>query len=196
MELVIPLPDGHRWLDRVKERYLADPSYEVVLEHRGLVDEKDVLRMVALAEGHSRERMDPGPVTKRLLNVLVEAMDNLNRHGMKILGDATFALLVRGPEGYRLATGNAVPCAVGAVLSERVSILNMMGPEDLKAHHLKLLSGRAWTAKGGAGLGLLTLARKCASPLTMACDRLGPFTSYFTLEMHVGEQGEGTLGAA
>lgn len=196
MELAIPLPDGHRWLDRVKARYLTDPACEVIMEHRGIVDEADVVRLVALAEDHSRSHKDPGAVTKRLLNVLLEAIDNLNRHGMRIMSDATFALLVRDATGYRLATGNAVPCAVGAVLAERVSILNMMGPDDLKAHHLKLLSGQAWTARGGAGLGLLKLARKSATPLEMACDRLGPFTSFFTLELRIGEQGEAPLGAA
>lgn len=186
MELALPPSDGLHWLGRVKERYLTDPACQLVLEHSGAVLEADVLRLISLVESQIRSNDEPVSVKKRLVNVIVEALDNLNRHGLEPLDEATFALLVRDGQGYRLTTGNAVPHVVGALLSERVAILNMMGKEDLKEHYLKLLAGRARTARGGAGLGLLKLARKSRAPLGMACHRLGPFTTFFTLEVRVG----------
>ena len=179
---------GLRSLARIRSRYMAEPLSVLVFEHLGAVGSDDIPRMLALAEDHSQSLNDPVPVTKRLMNVLVEAVDNLNRHCSGRLGDATFALLVRDRFGYRLATGNVVPCVTGAMLSERGTILNMMGKEDLKAHYMKILTGAARSSNGGAGLGLLTLARKGQPPLVMSCDRLSPFTSYFTLEVRVGGQ--------
>ncbi|MBP8824800.1 MAG: hypothetical protein KBH07_14250 [Flavobacteriales bacterium] len=197
MEPAIPLPDmGHRWLERAKSRFLSDPATVLVLEHSGVVTGADVPVMVAKAEDHSRHMADPIPVRKRMMQVLVEAVDNLNRHGLGLLADATFALLVQDRHGYRLATGNAVPWATAMVLSKRVEILNMMAQEDLKEQYLKLLTFSGHSANGGAGLGLFTLARKGKLPLVASFDPVGPFTSYFTLEMRIGGGTADLQGAA
>ncbi len=191
MEHAIPLPEmGPRWLDKTKTRFLADPSAALILEHSGVVRPDAVSGMLEQAEVHSYANGDPVVLRKRLMHVLVEAVDNLSRHALGILGDASFALLVRDSAGYRMATGNAVPFATGMLLAHRVEILNMMAREDLKEHYMKLLAGDARSSNGGAGLGLLTLARKSAGPLLASSDTLGPFTSYFTLEMRVGREGD------
>lgn len=197
MDSLLPLFEiGHRSIGRAKSRLLSGRSPVVVFEHLGVLSGDHLPRLLAAAEDHMKAADEPTGVRKRLLYVLVEAMDNLGRHGLELMGDATFALLVRDQDGYRLATGNVVPCATGLVLSERVAVLNMMGREDLKAHYLKMLAGTGRSGKGGAGLGLLTLARKSTSPIMMSCERLGPFTSYFTLEVRVGMHDEMTQGAA
>lgn len=187
MDHAIPLPEmGHRWLDRAKSRLLGEPASVVVFEHSGVVYPDLIPDMLSAVESRSRACGDPVALRKRLVHVLVESMDNMCRHALGILGDASFALLVRDAEGYRFTTGNAVPCATATLLSQRVDILNSMGPEDLKEHYMKLLSNDARSANGGAGLGLLTLARKSIRPILTQSDRLGPFTSYFTFEMKVG----------
>lgn len=186
MEPVIPLPDlGHRWLEWTRMRFLTDPGAVLVFEHSGLVTGDHVPALMAQAEDHSRSRADPMPLRKRMLQVLVEAVDNLNRHGLGLLGEATFALLVHDRHGYRLATGNAVPCATAMVLSKRVEILNLMAREDIKEQYMKLLTHSGHSANGGAGLGLFTLARKGNLPMVASFDPMGPFTSYFTLELRI-----------
>ncbi|MBX2981970.1 MAG: DUF6272 family protein [Flavobacteriales bacterium] len=191
MTYAIPLPEmGQRWLDRTKSRFLADPTATLVMEHSGAVIPEEVPSMLELAEAQCYAHGDPVLVRKRLMHVLVEAVDNLSRHALGILNEASFALLVRDSSGYRMATGNAVPFATGMLLAHRVEILNLMAREDLKEHYMKLLAGDARSSNGGAGLGLLTLARKSAGPLVVNSDTLGPFTSYFTLEMRVGRDSD------
>lgn len=187
MDLALPMPEmGDRWLNRARSRFLADPTAELVLEHVGMLLPEAVPMMLERAEGLSHAHGDPIVLRKRLMNVLVEVVDNLSRHALGILGNASFALLVRDAAGYRMATGNAVPFATGMLLAHRVEVLNLMGKEDLKEHYMRLLASDARSSNGGAGLGLLTMARKCAAPLVVHNDTLGPFTSYFTLELRVG----------
>lgn len=191
MKYAVPLPYmGQRWLSKTKSKFLADPSAMLVLEHSGAIDPQEVPSMLELAEAHCHANGDPLLLRKRLMHVLVEAVDNLSRHALGVLNEASFALLVRDRSGYRMATGNAVPFATGMLLAHRVEILNLMAREDLKEHYMKLLAGEARSSNGGAGLGLLTLARKTAGPLVASSDTLGPFTSYFTLEMRVGREEE------
>ena len=186
MENAIPLPEiGHRWLDLTKSRFLAVTDATVVFEHQGEVAPNLISEMLTSVERHSKDLGDPITMRKRLVHVMVESMDNMHRHAMGILGEASFALLVRDRDGYRFGTGNAMPCATATLLTHRVGILNEMDPLDLKDHYMKLLSNEARSANGGAGLGLLTLARKSTRPILTSCDTFGPFTSFFTFEMRV-----------
>lgn len=197
MEPALPLPEmGQRWLEQARARMLTDPCAVVVIEHSGVVTGENLTSMVAKAEQHSLVMDDPTSIRKRMMQVLVEAVDNLNRHGLGLLGEATFALLVRDRLGYCLTTGNAVPHALAMVLSKRVEILNMMAQEDLKEHYLKLLSVPGRSANGGAGLGLFTLARKGRLPIMASFDSVGPFTSYFTLEVRISLKETGSQSAA
>lgn len=186
IEHAVPLPEmSHHWLDRAKSRLLLEPSDMVVFEHSGAVHTDLITNMLELVEAHSHAYGDPVMLRKRLIHVLVEAVDNMHRHALGILANASFALLVRNREGYRFTTGNAVPFATAMLLSRRVEILNAMGAEDLKEHYMKLLANESRSSNGGAGLGLLTLARKSMRPIITTSDTLGPFTSFFSIELHV-----------
>lgn len=179
---------GRLWMDRAKARLLQVPDAIVVWAHCGPVGPDVLTALLAGAEEHSLAHGEALGMRKRMLQVVVEAVDNLQRHGMGAMCEADFALLVHDRHGYRLATGNAVPCSTGAVLMNRVEILGLMGPEDIKGHYMRVLAMNARTANGGAGLGLFTLARK-GSALSASCASLGPFISYFTLEVSVGNDG-------
>lgn len=176
--------------------FLLDPGSRVVLEHRGAVDAAMIPAMVERVEEQSRLNGDRVPMRKKLIYVMVEAVDNLSRHATGPHADSNFVALVRDGEGYRLATGNAVPVATAALLGHRVGILNQMDPEDLREHYLKLLSNDNRSANGGAGLGLLTMARKTVRPIRMEAAPLGPFMAYLTFELRVGNSVDHTDPAA
>lgn len=153
--------------------------------------------MLELAEAHCRLSNDPVTVRKRMVRVLLEAADNICRHANGMLGGSSFVLLVRDEAGLVLATGNVVPAASAVLLAHRLGILNSMGREDLHEHYLKLLARSDRPRNGGAGLGLLTMARKTARPIVATAEPMGPFTSYFTLEMRVAtEPGQDKPAAA
>ncbi len=186
MEYALPLPEmSHRWLDKARSRLLVEPSDMLVFEHSGAVHADLIPDMLDLVEARSHASGDPVVLRKRLIHVLVESVDNMRRHALGIMADASFALLVRNKDGYRFTTGNAVPHATALLLAKRVEILNAMAAEDLKEHYMKLLTNDSRSTNGGAGLGLLTLARKSMRPIITTSDTLGPFTSYFSFELHV-----------
>ncbi len=119
------------------------------------------------------------------MNVLVEALENVHHHSLGSHREAAFALLVRDAKGFRLAFGNAVPLAMAALITHRVGILNEMDEADLKEHYLKLLSNSARSEHGGAGLGLLTMARKSTKPIVVRTTKMCPEAAFLTMELRV-----------
>jgi hypothetical protein len=104
--------------------------------------------------------------------VVVEGLENAHRHVSPELNDSVYAVLTCTEECYQLTVGNIMPLVTATVLGHRIAILNEMDESDIKEHYLRLLSHDARTAKGGAGLGLLTMARKTMKPMICNIERL------------------------
>ena len=157
----------------------------VVFEHQGPLDHGVVESLLAAAERASLEARDAVSLRKRLFNVLVEGLDNMRLHAGEEHCESAFAVLVNTPAGYRLLMGNALPLAMAALLTHRVGILNEMDESDLRQYYMKLLANDGRTERGGAGLGLLTMARKSARPMVARTLPRDGDSAYFALELAV-----------
>ncbi len=141
--------------------------------------------LVTAAETASLGSEDGMVQRKRLINVLVEGLENLHHHTLQSHKELAFAMLVRDHRGYHMAFGNAVPLATAALLTHRVAILNEMDEVDLKEHYLRLLSNDSRSDHGGAGLGLLTMARKSLKPILTSTCSLCPVSAFFAMELRL-----------
>jgi hypothetical protein len=195
MYTTLPVQDiGRRWLEEARTRMHADPASTVVFAHHGSIDHDLVEALVSIADASSRSVDEPLTMRKRLIKVLLEGLENIHHHALALLQDASFTILVRDARGYLFIAGNAVPVATAALLTHRVGILNEMDDADLREHYLKLFSNEARSMNGGAGLGLLTMARKCTRPIVTRSSPLGPFSAFFALELRV--EGDDQTGSA
>lgn len=186
MERAIPLDEVARlWLDDARSRTMDVEGSRVVFAHHGPLDHDRIQELLAISEAES-VRLEEGISTrKRMMNVLVEGLENVHRHALQTHRDAGFALLVRTANGYTVTFGNAVPLAMAALLTHRVGILNEMDDTDLKEHYLKLLANSARSDQGGAGLGLLTMARRCKRPIHVRTTKLCAQSALLTMELCV-----------
>lgn len=173
------------WSEAIAAQFRAELGAEVVFEHRGVLDQATVQQLLNMAEEVSIEAKDPLPLRKRLFNVLVEGLENVHHHISEEQRSTAWAVLVKSTGGYRISLGNAMPVAMAALLSHRVGILNEMDEVDLKDHYMRLLANDARTERGGAGLGLLTMARKTTRPMVARTYPMDEHTAYVMLELTV-----------
>ncbi|MBK9176508.1 MAG: hypothetical protein IPM46_09255 [Flavobacteriales bacterium] len=167
MEAAFPLDRSKdHWSEQLLAPVQAAGSTRVVFAHHGPVDHAMKERLMAQAEAYSLEIADSVVLRKRLFNVMVEGLDNLTLHTVSAHGESCFATLLDSGSGYRLFLGNTVPVSTAEMLAHRVQVLNDMSDTDLKEHFLMLLANDGRTERGGAGLGLVTMARKSGRGLT------------------------------
>ena len=182
------------WADALVQRYLA--TSEVVLMHFGGLDHGRLEELLAQAETFSERALDGVAVRKRLFNVLVEGMENVHRHTAADHAASAFAALFRSPDGYHLLFGNALPAASAASMAHRVEVLNQMDEADLREHHLRLLTNEGRTERGGAGLGLLTIARTTNGAIKVHALPGHSNTVHLALEVQLNlERGQATRSA-
>ncbi|HRD53559.1 MAG TPA: DUF6272 family protein [Flavobacteriales bacterium] len=158
---------------------------KAVLRIVGEVGVAELEQFVQGAEARSLEAGDGVVTRKRLLNVLVEALENLRVHTSPELARTVFAELTATDEAYTLTTGNAMPSAEAAIVSQRIDVLNDMSEADLRQHFLLLLGNSGRTERGGAGLGLITIARKVTRPLRVLTHPRDETTRYLIMQASV-----------
>lgn len=164
---------------------IVEDGTRVVFHHTGGIDHDALQALLDHAEAWSLEAGDSVVTRKRLLNVLVEALENLRVHAPSEFVGTVFACLQVEDRAYRLFVGNALHAATAAVLQHRIEVLNAMDEAELKEHFLRLLSNDSRTERGGAGLGLITMARKAHRPLTFSSVPRDPETRYMVLQARV-----------
>ena len=69
-------------------------------------------------------------------------------------------MLIRSEESYHVFVGNIVLSSRVADMSSRLERLKQANDEELKLMHRMSLKGNEISDKGGAGLGLIDMARK------------------------------------
>lgn len=177
--------DANAWLVQARQRIAHCPAAEGVFEHVGRVTEHTVPSLVERVENNDRVAFDGLLMRKRLVNIAIEALDNIRLYALPAHADRSFAMVASDARGYALAFGNAVEPATAALLVHRLGIINQMDAEDLREHYQRLLDHEGRTREGGAGLGLLTMARRISGPLVASSSPLAPGAAYFTLEVRL-----------
>jgi hypothetical protein len=132
---------------------------------------------------------------KKVYNILVESLQNVYNHmdelqsvegDDEIRGCDSMFMIVRGEDGsYSIHTGNFVMNNKCALLEERISRVNAMTPDEIRAHYVEALSNAEISEKGGAGLGIIDIARKSGNKLGYRFHHINDKYSFFTLVIRI-----------
>lgn len=100
-------------------------------------------------------------IKKRVYSLAVEMIQNIVHHGMAYMTDedSSFTVLCHA-DSIHLISQNYVFASDTPKISQAIDFLNDMTDAELRKYHVDLLCDNDFSAKGGAGLGLVTLARR------------------------------------
>ncbi len=157
------------------DRHIAYELYEHIptdgLEYtyRGNVNSDVVENILSLAETNFGDMKEKVLVRKRVYFIMVESLQNITRH-QEIDADSSFDqyglfIIRRGKFGYYITSANLVKNENCAKLQERIDIINSKDSEELKMFSREVLTNGKYSTKGGAGLGLIEMARKSGNKL-------------------------------
>ncbi|HMT27954.1 MAG TPA: DUF6272 family protein, partial [Bacteroidia bacterium] len=144
------------------------------------------------------EAIDEDPKKKKkVYNILVESLQNIYHHMDELQKeenpdelsikdrDAMF-MIVRGEDGiYYIHTGNYVLNIKKDILQARIEEVNAMSPEELRAHYVDRLNTSELSDKGGAGLGIIDIARKSGNKLGYSFNAVSEKYSFFSLIVRI-----------
>lgn len=160
------------------EENLTGPSfqetrnlYDSLLQHQLLLlyksdfSQESMMPLIDMMENNLNGKGSNQLVYKKVLYVLIELFQNIIKHAATVENRQEGILLISPTEsGYELCTGNFIDNKGVEALQQHLEQLNVLNEEELKQLYRKELIGAHSRKKGGAGLGLIEIARYSNSP--------------------------------
>lgn len=120
---------------------------------------------------------------KKLLSASVELLENIVRYSNKFESidlpvecSPFFRIFIKNDSILQIEAGNPVLKTDSAILGQYIDRINNMTKEELKTVYREILTNGQFSSKGGAGLGLLDIARAAANGIHYS---LSPCTADF-----------------
>jgi len=157
--------------------------------YRGAFTQNLTRKILSLAESNLQRFVDKSSLQNRIYFIMVEGLQNVTRHqegADKSKSDhaGIFAIQKVG-DRYVITTGNAIVNTKVESLKQRLEKVNNLDREELKKLHREILSTGELSEKGGAGLGLIEMARRSGNRLIFDFDYIDLYWSYFYLQTEI-----------
>ncbi len=165
---------------------ILENDKELLLVYKDEISAETLDRILAITEYQISTITDEKSVKKKMFNVLVEAVQNILKHGD---GSAKIAkvyksMLVIGREGlgFFIISGNVVKRSKLENLKKRLGVINELDDVGLKKLYNQAIQENSFSDKGGAGLGLIDIARKTGHKIDYAIHDLDSEHIYLSLK--------------
>ena len=138
-------------------------SGKVILFFEGNLTEELISYLVHFAEKSFSGTHIPILIQKRVINVLVESVQNIFHHGSKQAKNTSVVVISRIKNKYRISTANTIDKKEVCTLKEKLEQALTMNKDELRSHYIKKLGEKASEDPKpgtGAGIGILDMARR------------------------------------
>lgn len=162
----------------------------VLYSFQGVIDESITEKISELMDKHFDEKNIPSERRKKFFLIMVECVQNVFHHQLKPEHEGQpfeSGIIVSNDEkaNYRIVSGNYIVNESVRALGEKIEKMNAMSPEQLRAFYQEALSVAELSEKGGAGLGILDMARKSKMPLEYEFVPIDDEYSFFILAISI-----------
>lgn len=174
-------------LKQLFELYKTIESKEVIFSFQGHISEQLLVSVLEVMEKNFTELESETKIKKKVINVLVECIQNLYHHKKDLENEISpvILLVVKKDDGFYIQTGNYIEHEKSSALKSRIDTINSLSKEELKNYYQNELNQSTFSEKGTAGLGLIDIARKSGNKLEYEFLDIDEEFSFFSLNVKI-----------
>ncbi len=174
---------------RIRDKMMNE---RLMFVYRGVITNENSVPLLMLLE-KEMENSEFGFVgRKRLFMFVLESLQNVSRHSTHSQhADMSLVVYSKTDNGYTVTTGNVLPTSSISDLKLRLDEINNLETKEIRNVYRQMLSSAEYSSKGGAGLGLIEMAKKTGNKLDYDFVPLDSEYSYFILSKTVDSGGVG-----
>jgi len=183
-------------LRRIWELYSLMASSKTSFCYRGPFMDRFTNTILEISEGAMMSQQQAPTMTRKVSFLLVECFQNILRHGetvaetqQDLTDDGLFAFQDLGKQ-FIINSINFIQSEDSKHLRELVDAVNALDTKELKALYLQQLNQTEMSSKGGAGLGLIELARKSGQNLLYEINPINDAISIFEQQVTFSQKEE------
>ena len=170
----------------IKAAYTSGDK-KIIVSHIGELDQDKVNTISSIVETQMENLGVSKSAIKKIFNIVIETLQNICLHGEKDNNgyQMTYFIIGKSNNEYTIFSGNVITNKYTETLNKRLNAIKSLSDSDLKKRYLEVLSNGELSAKGGAGLGFLTIALKSQNNMDFDFEILNKEYSLFSLKSKV-----------
>ena len=174
---------------RIRDKMMKE---RLMFVYRGVVTNENSASLLMLLE-KEMETSEFGFVgRKRLFMFVLESLQNVSRHSNRNqYSEMSLVVYSKTDSGYTVTTGNVIETDKIDDLRSRLDEINKLDSGEIRNVYRNMLSNAEFSNKGGAGLGLIEMAKKTGNKLDYDFIKLDNEFSYYILSKTVDSGGVG-----
>jgi hypothetical protein len=165
---------------------------DIILSFKGDITNDLLTSVYQIMETRLDSEQEEPRIKRKFYHILVECLQNLYHHMESMqkeeheelaASDRTAIFMIGRDEknGYRIFTGNFILNLNSEELKVKMDKINGMSAEELRAYYIDTLSTTELSDKGGAGLGMIDIARKSGHKMEYHFHKISEKFSFFSL---------------
>ncbi|MCG8701299.1 MAG: SiaB family protein kinase [Bacteroidales bacterium] len=163
----------------------------VLIEHTGPVEFDTIGDLISLLKQRVSRLGIKQAVYKRLLSVMIEALENIYRYRENYVGHPEITrnypphfIINLDEDCFRITSSNPILNQHIPELKQRLMQLEELNREGLKELYKKIITDGQFSDKGGAGLGIIEMA-KSSDKVNFAFKPIDLHFSLYQLELSI-----------
>lgn len=165
---------------------------ELILEYTGHPTFSTIGRLLLLLKKKVKEKGISVSIYKKIISLMIESLENIYKyvdqyHDYPFIFEKytpTF-ILTRQGEKYYIRVSNPIRIDDAAKLKARLDLVNSKTYEQLRALYLHTISDGKFTPKGGAGLGIIEMAKIANEPLDYSFKPINEMFNEYVLKITI-----------
>jgi len=181
-----------KFLSLVRDMYHEMNEKNLILVYKGEITQELTRAFLSLTEEKMEDLAEENMVKRKVFQIMVECLQNIVKYAGQDndsvpLRSAIF-MVGKVEEEYTITTGNLLLKDKVEYLQSLIIKINSLDAQGLKALYRETISSSAGSKdalKGGAGLGLIDIARKSSNKLDFIIEPVNGDYSFFSLQSKV-----------
>jgi hypothetical protein len=169
--------------------YQQMQSNGILLSYKGSVNHQLLECLMKLTEDKLLGVEGKRGLQKKVYTIVVEVLQNIYHHFdpsfVQQELDAIAFVIGHSDDGYVIMAGNYVDATGVEVLKQKIDEINGLSADELTQRYREALDCEGFTQKGGAGLGILYIARKSGEKLEYEVNQQLGTHPFFSLKVKV-----------
>lgn len=164
---------------------IASEGRSIVVSHFGGFSLNLISNLSESIEQLLVSKGDNSAVRKRMFSILIEAMQNVRKHGARDEkgNQIGYVILAEKEANYKIIIANMVNNANRELVEEYLKKINKYSIHELSDKYKSVLQNEFLTKEGGSGLGLMTTRLKTGNSLGYNCYGLNEDLDLFAFEV-------------
>ena len=165
-------------------------SKDILLSYKGAVSSELLDCLLKLTGDKLHLLASKKSLKKKVYTIVVEILQNIYHHFDPAFFesddmDSIAFVIGKEEDAFIIMAGNYVSNSKVTFLKSIIDELNSLSPEELKNRYRSALDRGTFSPKGGAGLGMLYIARKSGGRIEYTVHEADLSYSFFSLKVKV-----------